>query len=336
MFEQLKFDDLNETDVREEIVAPLVRSLGYRSGTKNNVIREQSLRYPRAFLGHKNPGKDPILRGKADYILEADGKVRWVIEAKAPDVSIGSDEIEQAWSYASHPEIRAVYFVLCNGRTLKVFQTNQGPATGPLLEISYDDFQKMYPQIENVLGPTAVLRDHPPQKIDTGIPLGAGLRSVVRITNGLIQYKQNSLGLVPLNELQITIADGAVERDEDGGLIAYVKTISPSKTLQELNERLGLTAFEMSSQDNTLSTDINKPTVLVYQKTITLPAGEQILDLQTWKTVTLPMNIRCNVNARATGVLENRRFHGTFTTDMNYLEAGLKVDMAGAFEVHLA
>ncbi len=73
MFEQLKFDDLNETDVREEIVAPLIRNLGYRSGTENNVIREQSLRYPRAFLGHKNPGKDPIRRGKADYILEAGG-----------------------------------------------------------------------------------------------------------------------------------------------------------------------------------------------------------------------------------------------------------------------
>ena len=60
--------------------------------------------------------KDPLLRGKADYILEASGKVRWVIEAKAPDVQIDIDAIEQAWSYASHAEIRAVYFVLSNGK----------------------------------------------------------------------------------------------------------------------------------------------------------------------------------------------------------------------------
>ena len=79
------------------------------------VIREQSLRYPRKFLGRKDLSKDPELRGKADYILEAKRKVRWVLEAKAPDGQITQDDIEQAWSYANHPEVRAVYFVLCNG-----------------------------------------------------------------------------------------------------------------------------------------------------------------------------------------------------------------------------
>ena len=96
MFEPIEFSGLNETDVREEILSPLIRALGYRSGTIHNVIREQSLRYPKAFLGRKNPKKDPILRGKADYILEAHGSIRWVIEAKAPDVIVGLDEIEQS------------------------------------------------------------------------------------------------------------------------------------------------------------------------------------------------------------------------------------------------
>ena len=114
MFDPLDFTNLNETDVREEILAPLIRSLGYRSGTENDVIREQSLRYPRAFLGRKKPGQDPVLRGKADYILDARNAVRWVIEAKAPDVELDLDAVEQAYTYASHPEVRAVYFVLSN------------------------------------------------------------------------------------------------------------------------------------------------------------------------------------------------------------------------------
>lgn len=75
MFEPINFEELNESDVREEILAPLVGDLGYRSGTEHNVIREQPLRYPHAFLGRKDSKRDPLLRGKADYILVAGRRV---------------------------------------------------------------------------------------------------------------------------------------------------------------------------------------------------------------------------------------------------------------------
>jgi hypothetical protein len=70
LFELLDFNQLNETDVREEILTPLLHLLGYRAGTTDNIIREQSLRYPRVFLGRKKPHADPVLRGKADYIVK--------------------------------------------------------------------------------------------------------------------------------------------------------------------------------------------------------------------------------------------------------------------------
>ena len=105
--EGLNFEGMNETDVREEFVTPLLRSLGYRSGGTHNVIRELSLRYPRDSLGRKKP-TDPLLRGKADYICEADRRIRWVVEAKAPEEDLGSDDVEQAYTYARHPEVRAV------------------------------------------------------------------------------------------------------------------------------------------------------------------------------------------------------------------------------------
>ena len=125
-FPPYDFDTLNETDIREEIVAPLLRILGYRSGAENNVIREQPLNYPKSFLGRKK-GSDPILRGGANYICEIQKQVRWVIEAKSPDAAIGLESEEQSWSYANHPEIRAVYFCLANGKEFKIFQTNRGP-----------------------------------------------------------------------------------------------------------------------------------------------------------------------------------------------------------------
>lgn len=54
IFPDYNFEELNETDVREEIIAPLLRELGYRSGTENDVIREQLLKYPRSYLGRKS------------------------------------------------------------------------------------------------------------------------------------------------------------------------------------------------------------------------------------------------------------------------------------------
>ncbi len=136
-FPALPFDRMNEADVREEVISPLIRSLGYRTGTENNVVREQGLRYPRQYLGRKDPARDPGLRGKADYILEVKGRVRWVIEAKAPGVELGPNDSEQAWSYANHPEVRAVYYALCNGWQLSIYSTSHGPNSGALLKIDY-------------------------------------------------------------------------------------------------------------------------------------------------------------------------------------------------------
>lgn len=336
MFEPLDFTSFNEMDVREEILAPLIRVLGYRSGTENEVIREQSLRYPRAFIGRKKPNTDPVLRGKADYILEAGGKVRWVIEAKSPDAGIDVDAIEQAFTYANHPEVRAVYFVLSNGKDFAIFQTNQGPEQYPVMEFEYEELNERLPQLRNLLGPEALLRDYPSIVPDLGNPLGLGLRSLVRIANGLIRYEHNSLGNPVLNELQTGITEGAVERDESGHMVAFLKTHGPSQSLQELNERLGLSSFEMISPDEQISIDREKPTIFLYDNTLILPQGEKILDMNTWSHIELSINISCHVVACAKGVLEGNKFSGRFTTEMNYIEAKMMIEMAGSFEIYLA
>jgi hypothetical protein len=336
MYQPLPFDQLNEADVREEVIAPLLRNLGYRSGTASNVIREQSLRYPRSFLGRRDPAKDPELRGKADYILEANNLVRWVIEAKPPSAQIRVEDIEQAWTYANHPEVRAVYFALCNGQVLQVFQTQHGPKARPILAVAYDRFEQDFGKIANLLGPDALIRDFPQRAVDTSPPIGPGLRSVVRITNGLIRYEHNSLGLAVLNELQTVIADGAVERDERGHLIAYLRTLTPLRSLQELNERLGLASFEMTSPDTELSINPSRPTRFVYENTLILPAGEQVLNIVTWQPMVLTRNLRCDVIAHADGVLARRRFSGVFRSRLNYIELDLMVDLEGLFDVILA
>lgn len=336
MFDNFNFQNLNETDVREEILAPLIRKLGYRADSKNNVIREQSLRYPRAFIGKKNKNKDPILRGKADYILEAGSNVRWVIEAKAPDVEIDDDSIEQAFSYANHPEVRGVYFSISNGKKFVIYQTNQGPNSEPLLEISYNDLNQQFSKIENILSPESIIRDHPKVELETGEPLGKGLRSIVRITNGVISYNQNTANIPALNEMQMSISHGAVERDENGNMVAYLETIAPTRSMQEFNARMGLTSFEMYSSDKHISNDQSSPTIFKSDDTIKLPAGEKMLDINTWKEVQIPFNITCRVLTEASGHLEENLFFGNFTSNMKFEEIKLDVGLLGKFKIHIA
>jgi hypothetical protein len=316
----MNFDRLNETDVREEIIAPLIREMGYRSGTENNVLREQSLRYDRHYLGRKDEKKDPPLRGKADYILEAGGLVRWVIEAKAPSSEITLDEVEQAWTYANHPEVSAIYFSLCNGRVFQIYQTNHGPKKEPIFSISYEQLYK--PEfrsiLENILSPQALLRDHPARVVDTHPPLGPGLRSIARITGGYMRYTSSTSGIPAVTQLQISVIGGAIERSDDQKLIAYIECRAPIRAIHEFLETLKLTTIEIVSQDSTLSTNPESPSIFTYNKTVIFPKGSVLHNMNTWENVTLPENMEVSVSAKTTGILEGNKLFGRIENITTY------------------
>ena len=162
--------------------------------------------------------------------------------------------------------------------------------------------------LANVFSPEAITRDFPSLDVDIGVPIARGLRSLARVTNGVIRYERNSLNFAPLNELQVGITFGAVERDENGTLVAFLKTTGPSRSPQELNERLGLARFEMVSDDAQLSEDFNQPTVLRYENTIVLPQGEEVLDISKWRKLRLLQNITCDEGQRPVDVTERDLF----------------------------
>ena len=334
-FPDFIFDSLGEADVREEIVAPLLRHLGYRSGTPNNVIREQHLTYPHSQLGRRKP-TDPILRGKADYICVAGGVINWVIEAKAPSVALDEKEEAQAWSYASHPEIRAVYFVLTNGREFKLFRTDRGPQAGPLFACTYEKLQDKLSGIENTLSPDAIWRQFPKHEIDTGVPLGPGLRSLVRITGGQVRYTKVTPDNPSLRELIMTITDGSVERAANGTVEANLLSVVPFQSLQELNEQFGLHRMRLSSQSHELSIDEDHPTVFESITKTILPQGLEVLNLSNWSAFTIPLNVSAEVTTRASGHLAGSAFTGIFFAMIKYHELMTAVSLEGAFHIQLA
>jgi Type I restriction enzyme R protein N terminus (HSDR_N) len=333
----MNFEQFNETDVREEVIAPWLRTLGYRSATQHNILREQSLRYPRVFLGRKNSSKDPLLRGKADYILEAGRRVRWVIEAKAPSSELNLDEVEQAWTYASHPEVRAVYFCLCNGKQLLVYQTHGGPEVGPVMSLTYEQLedQSEWAKLVSVLSPEAVLRDYPILQADVGTPLGPNLRSIARITGGHICYTSSSVANPAISQLQVSIVAGAIERDERGRMVALVQTRAPFRSIQALAEKLGLSQFEMVCDEPNLATSHESPSVFMFEGHAIFPAGEEMLDIVSWKSVILPVNLAVRVKVTAWGALSGNVFRGRIKNEAIYNET-FPASFDGEFELHLA
>ncbi len=322
--------------MREEIIAPLLRRLGYRSGTANNILRELTLRYPKKPLGHKKE-TDPVLRGKADYVLEVEGPIRWVIEAKPPSEDFTLDAIEQAYSYASHPEVRAVLFAICNGRLLRVFQTSLGPDTKSIFELRCDEFDASFSVLDRLLSPAAIRGAFPKLVIDARPPLGPGLRSVARILHGAIRYKAANLPSKALLQLQTHITGGSIQRDESGQIIAYVESMAPLRLLQQMTERLGMNKFEMFSIDSSLSTQRSNPTQFMYKRQFTFPANEELLNLETWETQVLPVDLNFKALVLIDGVLEGTHFEGNFRLAMDCFEIPSQIFRCdGDFEIYLA
>jgi hypothetical protein len=331
-----------EQDVREELLAPLLNVLGYSRGAPDNIIREQplSLRYPKSFLGTKKPKSDPVLRGKADYICEVSfptgNKVRWVIEAKSPTEPLETDAVEQAYSYANHPEVRAAYFCLCNGREFRVYQTNLSPEAKPLLSLRCAELSKCWRSVEELLHPDAVRKNLKDQAIDPGKPLGPGLRSIAQIVGGYLEYSEGEPPVELLKGLTITVKEGSFERNESGGIIGYFSTRAPYAQMQRTIDKLGIGTYEALCDDVELSTAAERPSTFVLKQEIVYPQGEIIYDFRTSQDVRLTRELRAVVSSSAAGYLVGRTFSGLFRVQFEFVTLQFSINTGGRFEMFLA
>jgi hypothetical protein len=83
-------------------------------------------------------------------VLERDGELAWILDAKGPDENIDSGKnVEQAYSYAIHRDIRVPLYGLCNGRKLVVFHIRAGP---PVIDIALEEIHEIWPMVLEILG----------------------------------------------------------------------------------------------------------------------------------------------------------------------------------------
>ena len=121
-FNLLSGSDFKEDSVREVIISPILRELGYTEGGLNRIVRSRSLIHP--FV--KTGSGEREIRIVPDYLLLAANKPAWILDAKSPKQSITSGgNVEQAYFYAIHPDINSHFFALCNGREFALFEKNR-------------------------------------------------------------------------------------------------------------------------------------------------------------------------------------------------------------------
>jgi DNA modification methylase len=148
-FSSLDSPNFKEDSVREDLIMPLLKELGYSSQSENKIIRSKAVKHKIVQTGS---GKHK-LTSVPDYLLEVNKKYAWVLDAKAPneDIKTGKN-VEQTYFYAIHPEIRVDFYALCNGREFILFHISQSEA---VLYFSLSEIEKHWHDIENYLSPNA-------------------------------------------------------------------------------------------------------------------------------------------------------------------------------------
>jgi len=79
-----------------------------------------------------------------------------VIDAKSPSENIEADaHVQQAYSYAIHPDVRCREFALCNGRHIAFYDIYRRE---PLAIVRYEDFEKEWGTLEKHMLPKYLLQ----------------------------------------------------------------------------------------------------------------------------------------------------------------------------------
>lgn len=148
-FSLLEAPEFKEDSVREEIILPILNALGYSSSGSNRIVRSKGVSHPFVMVGAKRRK----LTNFPDYLLEVEGRYAWVLDAKDPSENITAGKnVEQAYFYAIHPEIRVPWFALCNGKEFICFDIS---IQQPIIRFDLTEIEKYWDEVKGVLSPKA-------------------------------------------------------------------------------------------------------------------------------------------------------------------------------------
>ena len=166
-FSILEDKQFKEDSVREELIVPLLRKLGYSASGLNKIIRSKALLHPYVSFGTQ---KRKIYI-TPDYLLQINDINYCILDAKSPKEVIHTGKnVEQAYSYAIHKDVRVNYYALCNGYEFVLFHINKHD---PLLYFKLQTIDYYWSGLEHYLGADRRSKSDPERRIkpDLGLHL---------------------------------------------------------------------------------------------------------------------------------------------------------------------
>lgn len=316
MNKPFSFEAMNETDVREEIVRPLLHDLGYQRGTENNIRSEVSLRYAKQFLGHRK-ATDPDLVGRADYICEVIPFARWAVEVKGPGVELSEKDVQQAHTYAAHPEIAALYFLITNGRIFRLYETSKLDA--PILEWTHEAMRSRFLEIANVVSPPALKKRSAAIRTEPGKPLGRLLGPRAKIVGGNVTYAEHrsnipaaAQALQNIKGLRSAVTGRDVFRTDAGLLKVFLTLAGGFEQIDAVNKLCGLEGYDFECADEIISEDPHHPNIFQGRVEALMPAGTEVGPPFVPMKMGLPFAIGMVAYTQAVGFFREDQFLGTF------------------------
>ncbi|WP_452227136.1 restriction endonuclease [Lacinutrix cladophorae] len=205
-YELLKNPEFKEDSVREEIVVPIIKGLGYSANKPNQIIRSRNLIHPFVSIGSQKK-KVYII---PDYLLEVDEKPTWILDAKSPSESIiKSKNVEQAYSYAMHPEVRARFFSLCNGKEFVLFSVDDFE---PLMHFHIQELPLFWENMKAILSPENIFSK---SSLDYKKDLGLHLKRLGFDQNTVLVFPQIPItGITQLDDDMFTINVGGANLND--------------------------------------------------------------------------------------------------------------------------
>lgn len=145
---QLDATGLNETAIREQFLAPLIRILGYRAVGDYQVLYEDTFKAAYQYVMY---GRQKI---KLDYRFLVWKQGLWLLEAKPGPTSTNDglkpEDAQQAYSYSSHPKIDAPLFAVSNGAILDVYDRDS-EGLDPILTVSFKNLPNQINELRELL-----------------------------------------------------------------------------------------------------------------------------------------------------------------------------------------
>lgn len=153
-FNLLDDPEFKEDAVREEIIFPLLKAIGYTASGENKIIRSKALKHPFYYFGTTKYNVNII----PDYSFKIGDEIKWILDAKRPTENIDEGKnVFQAYSYAMHPEVQSDIYALCNGHKITVFNIKEHT---PILSFKLKNLKENWNFLMDVLSPELVLKPH--------------------------------------------------------------------------------------------------------------------------------------------------------------------------------